>query len=200
MLALIMAGGAGTRLNLGEKPLVQICGQPMIEYIIHAFERADSEVIVIVSPGTPYTANWCRAHRISLITADGIGYIPDLIQAVEETGERNPLFTSVSDLPCLTPGTVAKIRRAYEHSGKDACSTWVPKRLCDQSGCRTTCIEEIEGEPAYPAGINILRGDRIHDEQDELKLLMHQKELTFNINTREELMHAEQFLRNQSRR
>ncbi|MDD1712497.1 MAG: NTP transferase domain-containing protein [Methanoregulaceae archaeon] len=200
MLALIMAGGAGTRLNLGEKPLVQICGQPMIEYIIHAFERADSEVIVIVSPGTPYTANWCRAHRISLITADGIGYIPDLIQAVEETGERNPLFTSVSDLPCLTPGTVAQIRRAYEHSGKDACSTWVPKRLCDQSGCRTTCVEEIEGEPASPAGINILRGNRIHDEQDELKLLMHQKELIFNINTREELMHAEQFLRNQSRR
>jgi adenosylcobinamide-phosphate guanylyltransferase len=198
MLALIMAGGAGTRLNLGEKPLVQICGRPMIEYVIHAFERADIEVIVIVSPCTPYTANWCRAHRIPLITADGTGYIPDLVRAVEETGERDPLFTSVSDLPCLTPGIVEEIRIAYEHSGKDACSTWVPKRLCDQSECRTTCIESIDGEPASPAGINILRGDRIREEQDELRLLMHHKQLIFNINTREELLQAEEFLRIQS--
>jgi adenosylcobinamide-phosphate guanylyltransferase len=198
MLALIMAGGAGSRLNLGEKPLVQICGRPMIEYVIHAFERAHIEVIVIVSPCTPYTANWCRAHRISLITADGTGYIPDLVKAAGETGEKDPFFTSVSDLPCLTPGIVDEIRSAYEHSGKDACSTWVPKRLCDQSGCRTTCVETIEGEPASPAGINILRGDRIHEEQDELRLLMYHKNLIFNINTREELLHAEDFLRLQS--
>ena len=199
MLALIMAGGAGTRLNLGEKPLVQICGRPMVEYVIHAFERADIAVIVIVSPGTPYTANWCRAHHVTFVSADGVGYIPDLIQAVDELGEQNPLFTCVSDLPCLTPGLVEEIRSAYEQSGKDACSTWVPKLLCDQSGCRTAWIETIEGEPASAAGINILRGDRIHQEQDELKLLMHHKNLIFNINTREDLLKAEQFLRAQSR-
>lgn len=198
MLALILAGGAGTRLNLGEKPLVQVCGRPMIEYVIHAFEQADIEVIVITSPCTPYTANWCRAHHISLITTDGTGYIPDLEQAVGETGERNPLFTSVSDLPCLTPGILEEIRGAYNHSGKDACSTWIPKRMCDQSGCRTPWIETIDGEPAAPAGINILRGDHIQEEQDELRLLMHHKNLTFNVNTREELRYAEEFLRIQS--
>jgi adenosylcobinamide-phosphate guanylyltransferase len=199
MLALIMAGGAGTRLNLGEKPLVQVCGRPMIEYVIHAFEQADIEVIVVVSPGTPYTGNWCRAHRIPLVTADGTGYIPDLVQAVGETGTRNPLFTCVSDLPCLTPGIVEEIRRAYVQSGKDACSTWVPTRLCEQSGCRATCIETIDGEPASPAGINILRGDRIRDEQDELQLLMCHTNLIYNINTREELLAAEQFLRTHAR-
>jgi adenosylcobinamide-phosphate guanylyltransferase len=198
MLALIMAGGAGTRLNMGEKPLVQICGRPMIEYVIQAFERADIEVAVIISPGTPFTANWCRAHRITFVSAEGVGYIPDLIQAVEETGELNAIFTCVSDLPCLTPGIVEEIRSAYEQSGKDACSTWVPKRLCDQSGCRTTYIQTIEGQPASAAGINILRGDRIHHEQDELKLLLHHKNLIFNINTREDLLKAERFLRAQS--
>ena len=34
MRALIMAGGAGSRLNLGEKPLILINNQPMIGYII----------------------------------------------------------------------------------------------------------------------------------------------------------------------
>jgi adenosylcobinamide-phosphate guanylyltransferase len=194
MLALIMAGGAGSRLNMGEKPLVQICGQPMIAYIIGAFEQAGIEIVVITSPRTPYTANWCRAHRIPLVTTGGYGYIPDLVQAVEETCEQNPLFTCVSDLPCLNPAIIQEIREMYENSGKEACSAWVPVRLCENSGCHGTWRERIRGEPAFPVGINILRGDLISREQDEIQLLLHHRSLAFNINTREELEQAERFL------
>ena len=40
MHALIMAGGSGSRLNLGEKPLILIGGRPMISYVIDAFLSA----------------------------------------------------------------------------------------------------------------------------------------------------------------
>ena len=42
MLALILAGGEGARLGMGEKPLVTICGRPMVGYVIEAFTGAGS--------------------------------------------------------------------------------------------------------------------------------------------------------------
>ena len=37
MHALIMAGGVGSRLERGEKPLILVRGKPMIAYVIDAF-------------------------------------------------------------------------------------------------------------------------------------------------------------------
>lgn len=196
MLALIMAGGSGSRLNMGEKPLVRIRERPMIDYVISAFDGYRCAVVVVVSPHTPVTGNWCRAHGIDVYSSAGTGYIHDVIEAADQLGEKDPLFISVSDIPCLSTSLILKIHDAYQDSGRDACSTWVPKRLCERSGCRTSYHEIIDGEPACPAGINILRGDLIHEEQDELKLLMHEKQLAFNINTREELRIVERHIRN----
>jgi adenosylcobinamide-phosphate guanylyltransferase len=196
MLALIMAGGSGSRLNMGEKPLVRILDRPMIDYVIQAFNRSGCAPVVVVSPHTPVTRNWCRAHGIDVCTSSGAGYIPDLIEAVNALGEKYPLFTSVSDIPCITPPIIHKIRDKYQVSGRDACSTWVSARLCERSGCRTYIRETIDGEPASPAGINILRGELIMEEQDELKLLMHEKQLAFNINTREDLRIVDRYFKN----
>jgi adenosylcobinamide-phosphate guanylyltransferase len=187
MLALIMAGGGGTRLGMGEKPLVTICGQPMIRYVIGAFERAGHEVVVASSPKTPFTRNWCTAQGVPFFAAGGKGYVEDIIEAVEEIGETGPLFTCVSDLPCLTPSIIARIEEEYRESGKDACSTWVPLAICRECNCRTSYVETIGEIRACPAGINILRGDRIAEEQDEHRLVIHDRRIAFNVNTREEL-------------
>ncbi len=45
-----------------------------------------------------------------------------------------------------------------------------------------------------PAGINIIRGDAIDRPQEELRLLISDKRLAFNINTREELDAVKSFL------
>lgn len=195
MLALIMAGGSGSRLNMGEKPLVRILDRPMIDYVIQAFDRSGCTVIVVGSPHTPVTLNWCRAHGIESYTSAGVGYITDLIEAVRELGEKNPFFTSVSDIPCISAPVIHRIREAYQASGRDACSTWVSAKLCERSGCRTSIHETIDGEPASPVGINILHGELIQEEQDELKLLMHEEQLAFNINTREDLRIVERYFR-----
>ena len=64
MHALIMAGGAGSRINLGEKPLVTVCGRPMIAYILDAFIKAGIYPVVATSSKTPMTMNWCRALEV----------------------------------------------------------------------------------------------------------------------------------------
>jgi len=193
MLALIMAGGEGSRLNMGEKPLVSIGGSPMIARVIRAFSLYGCSIVVVASQNTPMTRNWCKVTGIDIILTDGRGYIEDVVSAVTTLGETNPLFISVSDLPCINPGIVKIIDCAYRRSGKDACSTWVPLSLV-KNHRDVRYKDHIEGTEACPAGINILRGDLIDRPQDELRLLLSEPRLAFNVNTREDLTFTNSFL------
>jgi adenosylcobinamide-phosphate guanylyltransferase len=187
MLALIMGGGEGTRLGLGEKPLVTVQGKPMLSSVVEAFEYAGYEVMVVLTPRTPYTANWCRVHGIPSLMTGGTGYIADLVEAVCELEERNPLFTSVSDLPCLRPSTIQRIHLLYRESAKPACSTWVPASLLQEKGISCSYRESVEGVDAVPAGVNILLGERIREEQEERRFVLPTLDLALHVNTRSDL-------------
>ncbi|KDE55894.1 NTP transferase domain-containing protein [Methanoculleus sp. MH98A] len=195
MLALIMAGGEGTRLRLGEKPLVTICGRPMLSYVTDAFAAAGHEVVVVASHKTPFTKNWCRVQGVALYEAEGLGYVEDINAAAADLEEEGtPFFTCVSDLPCLAPDIIADIEDAWRRAGTPACSTWVPRDLCEEHGCRTRYTEEVDGVPACPAGINILTAGGSGAAQDEVQLLLHDRRLAFNVNTREELALVQEYL------
>ncbi|MGA2121867.1 MAG: NTP transferase domain-containing protein [Methanoregula sp.] len=198
MRALIMAGGAGSRINLGEKPLILICGQPMIAYIIGAFQKAGCEPVVAVSPQTPMTLNWCRARGIAFCKAEGKGFVEDMVHAIRFLEEENPIFISVSDIPCITAGIVRSISEFYDTDGKDALSTWVPASTVKTCRGGMPYRERINGIEACPAGINILRGDRIDEVQDEQALLLNEPRLAINVNTRADLAEAESLLRLES--
>ncbi|MCJ7741160.1 MAG: NTP transferase domain-containing protein, partial [Methanoregula sp.] len=172
MHALIMAGGSGSRLNLGEKPLISIRGRPMIAYVIDAFCAGGFDPVVAVSPKTPMTTNWCRAHGIAFCKAEGRGYIEDMISAVETMDEQHPLFVCVSDIPCITAKIIRQIADSYHISGKDACSTWVPAELVHSCRGSISYREQVNGIEACPAGVNIIRGDLISQLQDELQVLL----------------------------
>jgi hypothetical protein len=88
MLAVIMAGGKGSRLNLGEKPLVTIAGRPMISYVIRAFEMYGCHIVVVASDKTPMTQNWCRVSGIDLFCAKGNGYVEDMPYLLWENPNR----------------------------------------------------------------------------------------------------------------
>ncbi|MDK2974728.1 MAG: adenosylcobinamide-phosphate guanylyltransferase [Methanofollis sp.] len=187
MLALILAGGTGSRLNMGEKPLVQVCGKPMIEYAIEAFSAGGHRIVVVGSPNTPFTRNWCRVHGIDLYPATGRGYVEDIVEAVTEIGGEGPVFTSVSDLPCITAGIVERVTDIYLKVDTPALSTWVPASLCRGSALRRSYRESIRGISACPAGLNILQGDLIEEEQEEFRLLLEEPALALNVNTRDDL-------------
>jgi adenosylcobinamide-phosphate guanylyltransferase len=194
MRALIMAGGSGSRLNGGEKPLVLVCGQPMIAYVIRAFQEAGCEPVIAGSPKTPMTANWCRANGILFCRTDGQGYVDDMVQAVQSLEENGPLFISVSDIPCITAEIISSIITAYGSCSRDALSTWVPTSLA--STCRESMpYRELVGSiEACPAGINIIRGDRAGEVQEEFRLLLQEPCLALNVNTRADRDRAEAYL------
>ncbi len=195
MRALIMAGGAGSRLDLGEKPLISLCGRPMIEYITDAFTAAGIEPVVAGSTKTPMTLNWCRARGIAFCKAGGRGYVEDMVEAVLVLEEEGPLFICVSDIPCITADIIRSIITSYHSCGKDALSTWIPAKLVQSCRGGMPYREAVDGIDACPAGINILRGDRIGEAQDECTLLLDEPRLAVNVNTREDLAQAEKMLK-----
>jgi adenosylcobinamide-phosphate guanylyltransferase len=195
MYALIMAGGAGSRLNLGEKPLIMLCGRPLISYVIDAFDGAGCKPVIAASYRTPMTMNWCRAHGIEFCKTKGAGYIDDMVSAVRMLDEEKPLFVSSSDLPGITPEIIHTITDAYYASGKDACSTWVPATMIKPTQDGIPYREEIRGIKACPAGVNILMGARIEHPQDEFQLLLEEPGLALNVNTTSDLVGAENFIR-----
>ena len=187
MLALILAGGEGSRLGVGEKPLVDICGRPMIARVIEAFAGAGLEIAVVASRRTPMTLNYLRAQGVPFYRAGGKGYVEDIVEAVTELEVSAPLFTSVADIPCLRAEHVAMIRDAYLAQDRAALSTWVPRGLCSPGGCRMDYAETVEGIASVPVGVNILVGERIREPQEEHRLLVREPALAWNVNTPEDL-------------
>ncbi|MDP3565199.1 MAG: NTP transferase domain-containing protein [Methanoregula sp.] len=195
MHALIMAGGAGSRLNLGEKPLILLCGRPLISYVIDAFDGAGCKPVVATSCRTPMTQNWCRAHGVEFSKTEGAGYIADMVSAVRMLDEKKPLFVSASDLPCISPDIIHTITGAYRSGRKDACSVWVPASMVTSSRDAMPYREEIQGITACPAGLNILTGSLIAELQDELQLLLEEPRLALNVNTPADLEKAASWIR-----
>jgi adenosylcobinamide-phosphate guanylyltransferase len=194
MHALIMAGGEGSRLDLGEKPLVTIGGIPMIRLVIDAFREAGHEPVVVASPRTPMTRNFCRVQGITVYQGEGMGYVEDLVDAVTDLEETGPLFTCTSDLPCLTADLLRIIEEVYRSTSTPALSVWLPLALFSERAARARHTQEINGVPAAPAGVNILLGSLITGPQEEHQLLLHDRRLTFNINTREELAQVQAWM------
>ena len=194
MRALIMAGGEGSRLGRGEKPLTLICGRPMISFVTDAFSKAGFEPVVVVSKNTPMTANWCRAHGIAIVRTEGFGYIDDMTSAVLHLGEEQPLIVSVSDIPCIGPDIISTIMKSYDGCGRDALSSWIPARLVQSCRGGMPYRELVGGIEACPAGVNILRGDRIGSVQEEFALLLDEPRLALNVNTPSDLARAEAFI------
>lgn len=194
-----MAGGRGTRLQMGEKGLVLLCGRPLIEYVLIALGEADLEPIVVTTPRTPYTANYCRVRGIDQICTAGAGYIEDIAETVTMLGEEGPILIVCADIPGIRMKHLTHVLSRYQNACEDACSVWVPAQYLTARGGEVRYTQNIEGVAAVPAGINILRGDIIDAEQSEIRILIDDPALAFNINTRPELEIAEVFFTPKSR-
>ncbi len=188
-----MAGGRGSRLQMGEKGLVRLCDRPLIEYVLDTLENSGFEPVVITTPRSPYTANYCRVRGIDQICTEGVGYVEDLVEAVDILGEKGPVLIVCADIPGLRPEHLDHILSNYEASGNSACSVWIPSSLVPVQGCMQSYTREISGVEAVPAGLNILLGSAITREQDELCILIDDPLLSFNINNQAELIAAEKF-------
>ncbi len=197
VIALIMAGGKGTRIKLNcEKPLVKINKKPMIDHVINNIEHSENikSIYIATSPHTPLTREYLFNKGYNIIETPGNGYIRDLnflLAYFEKKFPEHILLTISSDLPCVDSDLIEYILKEYENeykkSSKPAMCVSVPVEVFKKYDLKPSIV--LDGR--VPSGVNILRS--INKIQDEEVLEVPKIELALNINTCQDIKVFEKF-------
>jgi len=199
--ALLMAGGEGTRLKTeGEKPLLKVGGRSMIACVLNALKDAKKvdEIIVVVSEHTPQTAAFARKHFLKVLQTPGKGFCLDARYAIKKL-RLGAVLTICADLPLITSEFIDKVIVHYEHCSKPAFTVMVPLEIYNKLGLSADYVFKIKDKNVVPAGINVIDGKRIEEnELEEEILFIDDERVAVNVNTLEDLRVAESMLQSRS--
>jgi adenosylcobinamide-phosphate guanylyltransferase len=199
MDTIVMAGGFGQRLGMGEKPCVELLGKPLIAYVIDTLRAAKNidRIFVAVSPVTPRTEIMIQERykgEVRVIRTFGGNYVGDMIHAVETAETTGPVMIIMSDLPLINPELIDSIIEKYKKEGKPALSVYVPINICKGAGIRPDTVFNKDGKLIVPAGINILDSFQIRHEQEDFNLILDNPKIAINVNTVKDLQRCKDML------
>ncbi len=198
VVALVMAGGKGTRMKLDEeKPLIKVCRKPVIKYVLDALKDAKKidKVIVATTNCTPKTKTLMRQLNIEAIETPGKDYVSDMGYVVQ-TLKLGVFLAIAADLPLIRGEMIDAVVERYERCGKPALTVAVPIEIKTKLGmCIEYSFKENDCE-VVPVGINVIDGSKRYGDEwlDQDIFLMNNEELAVNINTVQELQLAERLL------
>jgi adenosylcobinamide-phosphate guanylyltransferase len=184
--ALLMAGGRGVRLKVQcEKPLLEVCGKPMIQWVLESLRgaRKVDDIIVAVSKHTPKTAEFVREQALKVFQSPGRGFCYDAKYAIKKL-MLETVLTICADLPLITSEFIDKIIAHYEISKKPALTVMAPLETYRKYGLRAEYAFEINGRKLVPLGLNIVDGKRIKEKRlDEEIFIVDDAKFIVNVNT-----------------
>ncbi|SFF89077.1 GTP:adenosylcobinamide-phosphate guanylyltransferase [Halopelagius inordinatus] len=163
-----MCGGRGTRLGgETEKPLVEVCGTPMLDRVASALRESRVETVrAVVSPNAPETASRARDIGLATVETPGNGYVEDLRYALDSVGR--PVVTVAADVPLVTARHVddaiaASKRvggRGGDEDGEDdgfaSVTVCVPAALKRRLGASVDTTFDRDGRELAPTGLNVV--------------------------------------------
>lgn len=202
MVAAIMCGGKGSRMRQSsdfEKPLLKLKDKTMIEHVLHALAASKKfgRIVGVSSSNTPKTSaflSYCSPDLIDVIETEGTSYSRDLCMVLKNL-KPAMVFVVSSDLPLLNPKIVQNI--IYSCLPQLPCISIVSEKQYVQSiGIKPSVVITIGAKEYCHSGINIIDSSKIDDDRklEEYYLIMNEKEIAVNVNTREELEVAERLL------
>ena len=198
MKAIILAGGKGTRMCAAEeKPLIKVCGKPVIEYVITALRSAQKidNIIVATTVCTTKTAKLMAQFPVKVIETPGKDYVSDM-GYVSQNLKLGVFLAVAADLPLVTPKVVDAIVERYEKCGKPALTVAVPLETKTRLGMSVDYQFKMHDRDVVPVGINVIDGHKRYRDEwlDQDIFLLDLPELAVNINTTQELQLAEHLL------
>lgn len=199
MDAIVMAGGFGQRLGMGEKPCVELLGKPLISYVIDTLRASKNidKIFVAVSPVTPKTEIMIQERykgEIQVIRTFGGNYVGDMIYAVETSKANGPVMIIMSDLPLIDSELIDSVIEKYREERKPALSVYVPINTCKGAGIRPDTVFNKDGKLIVPTGVNILDSSQIRKEQEDFNLILENPKLAINVNTVKDLQRCRDLL------
>ena len=190
-----MAGGRGSRLKMGEKPLVKLFGRPLIDYVALALEDSSVDrIFVSATENVPQTREWAVKRGLAVVETGSYGYVADMIEAVQKARVTDPIMIIMADLPLVTSDLIDEIIDVYESRPEPALSTHTPLELHSRLDRRPDSLFNYRGRLIVPAGINVLNGAEIEKEQEDFHLIMERIELAVNVNVPGDLKLCERIM------
>ncbi|NMB86494.1 MAG: Adenosylcobinamide-phosphate guanylyltransferase [Methanosaeta sp. PtaB.Bin018] len=190
-----MAGGRGSRLKMGEKPLVTLFGRPLIDYVTTALEDSSVQrIFVATTDHVPNTRRWALEKELDVVETEGRGFVADMICAVQAAGVTRPIMIIMADLPLVTADLIDEIIEIYDTRPEPALSTHTPLSLHSRLGRRPDSLFNYKGQLIVPSGINVLDGAEIELEQEDFHLILERIELAVNVNVAEDLKLCEKII------
>ena len=110
-VALVMAGGRARRLGGLEKPLLEVCGRPMVVSVIEA--AAEALGYVIVAAGRQLLSKLrssANGPYLDMVESPGLGYAEDLALVARSLRTR-PLIVLPADVPYVSWVLVSELAR-----------------------------------------------------------------------------------------
>ena len=191
----MMAGGRGSRLKMGEKPLVKLFGRPLIDYVALALEDSSVDrIFVSATENVPQTREWAVKRGLAVVETGSYGYVADMIEAVLKARVMDPIMIIMADLPLVTSDLIDEIIDVYESRPEPALSTHTPLELHSRLDRRPDSLFNYRGRLIVPAGINVLNGAEIEKEQEDFHLIMERIELAVNVNVPSDLKLCERIM------
>jgi len=184
---LVMAGGKGKRLGLGEKALVKVGGKRMIELVLSSLRSSEEvdDIYVAVSQGSKGTLDWCRKRGAKVVITSGKGYVHDLDEALSRV--KLPCLVLPVDLPLIRPRTIRCFVKRARRTKADIVTLAVPAEEYLTYGSERSLEPIREGELLIqPTGIGYFRS-----RSGEWEVFVEGMRPEFvNVNTLEELIFA----------
>ena len=187
MIALVMAGGKGSRMNIDTEKLLLKYKKPIILHVIDALKNSQcfEKIYALTSPNAPKTQKLLEDSRIPIIETNGEGYVNDLNHVLNELS-GNVLIVS-GDLPFLDEIIIKEIIKK-ENPERDWISFVVTKDFLDSLGLSGEFSVEHQGERCLYTGISIVNASKITslDSIKEHYEIINDKKIAFNLNTKQE--------------
>ena len=187
MIALVMAGGKGSRMKTQEEKLLLKYVHPTILHVIYALQNSNSfsKIIAATSPNSPKTKEMLENAGIETFDTPGNGYVEDLNQILRSINDT--VLIVPGDLPLLDDEIIKKIVNTY-NSDKIWASFLVTKDFQKSIGIISDFSVKFQNQECSFTGISIVNAKDINnlDLVEEIYYLLNDKRIGLNLNTYEE--------------
>jgi adenosylcobinamide-phosphate guanylyltransferase len=187
MIAIVMAGGKGSRMKSSDEKLLLPYKKPIILHVADALSDSDcfSEIIFITSPNSPKTKKLLLENNYKIIDSTGQGYVQDLNNILQSIGDS--VFVTSADLPLLDQNIIKKITSLYDENHLWT-SILVTKNFLKKLGISSNYEVNYENQICYYSGISMINSKKISnlDNIEENFVIIDDKRIGFNVNTKED--------------
>ena len=118
-VGLVLAAGLGTRMRSSTpKVLHEVCGRPMLDWVVEALRGADADRIVCVVREVAGLEQFASDHGIDLVQqVEGEGTGAAVLAAADVLRDADAVIVHSGDQPLVTAETLGALVAAHEQEG-----------------------------------------------------------------------------------